>query len=69
MLVSTDGSGPEGAQSSRVAAEILTIGHSTYRIERFLRLLASVGVESVADVRRYPSSRRNPQFNAGTLTG
>jgi uncharacterized protein (DUF488 family) len=48
-------------------SEILTVGHSTHPIERFLELLRSGGVETVADVRRYPGSRRNPQFNAGDL--
>jgi uncharacterized protein (DUF488 family) len=50
-----------------VAAEILTIGHSTHEIERFLALLRSAGIETVADVRRYPGSRRNPQFGAARL--
>lgn len=47
--------------------EILTIGHSTHPIERFLDLLARAGVEGVADVRRFPGSRRNPQFGAEAL--
>lgn len=50
-----------------MAAEILTIGHSTHPIERFLDLLAGASAEAVADVRRYPGSRRNPQFNLGPL--
>ena len=47
--------------------EILTVGHSTHPIERFLELLHKAGVESVADVRRFPGSRRNPQFGAVAL--
>jgi uncharacterized protein (DUF488 family) len=47
--------------------EILTVGHSTHPIERFLRLLAAHSIEALADVRRYPGSRRNPQFNSGDL--
>jgi uncharacterized protein (DUF488 family) len=47
--------------------EILTVGHSTHQIERFLALLRSAGVEAIADVRRYPGSRRNPQFGAEEL--
>jgi len=47
--------------------EILTIGHSTHPIERFIRLLAANHVELVADVRRFPGSRRNPQFGAAAL--
>lgn len=47
--------------------EIFTIGHSTHPTERFVGLLRPLGVAVVADVRRYPASRRNPQFNADAL--
>jgi uncharacterized protein (DUF488 family) len=47
--------------------EILTIGHSTHSEERFGELLARHRVRVVADVRRFPSSRRLPHFNAGHL--
>ncbi len=47
--------------------EILTIGHSTLPIERFIRLLAANRAERLADVRRFPGSRRNPQFGADAL--
>jgi uncharacterized protein (DUF488 family) len=46
---------------------LFTIGHSTHPIERFLRLARKHGVEVVCDVRRFPASRRNPQFNADSL--
>jgi uncharacterized protein (DUF488 family) len=49
------------------AAELLTIGHSTHAADRFAHLLRAHDVELVCDVRRFPSSRRNPQFNAGAL--
>jgi uncharacterized protein (DUF488 family) len=49
------------------AAEILTVGHSIHPIERFLVLLTAARIEAVADVRRFPASRRNPQFGAGAL--
>lgn len=48
-------------------SEILTVGHSTHEIERFLALLSGAQVEVVADVRRFPGSRRNPQFGAASL--
>lgn len=54
-------------RDNRGVSEILTVGHSTYAIERFLRLLGARRVEALADVRRFPGSRRNPQFNAGAL--
>jgi uncharacterized protein (DUF488 family) len=47
--------------------EILTVGHSTHPVERFCALLEAHGVEALADVRRYPGSRRNPQFGAQAL--
>jgi uncharacterized protein (DUF488 family) len=49
------------------AGDIHTVGHSTHELDRFIALLRGAGIEEVADVRRYPGSRRNPQFNAGTL--
>jgi uncharacterized protein (DUF488 family) len=42
--------------------EIFTVGHSTHPIERFEALLGGTGVEAIADVRRFPGSRRHPQF-------
>jgi uncharacterized protein (DUF488 family) len=47
--------------------EIYTVGHSTLPIEDFLSLLAGAGVNAVADVRRFPGSRRHPQFGADAL--
>ncbi len=48
-------------------AEIHTVGHSTHAAEEFRELLLGRGIEVVADVRRFPASRRNPQFNAEAL--
>jgi uncharacterized protein (DUF488 family) len=48
-------------------ADLLTIGHSTHPVERFVRLLRRHRIEVLCDVRRFPGSRRNPQFNAGAL--
>jgi uncharacterized protein (DUF488 family) len=39
-----------------------TIGHSTRPIEDFLALLAEADIERLVDVRRFPGSRRHPQF-------
>jgi uncharacterized protein (DUF488 family) len=41
---------------------VWTIGHSTRPLEGFLDLLARNRIEAVADVRRYPASRRWPHF-------
>lgn len=46
---------------------IVTVGHSTHPIDRFLPLLRRGGVRAIADVRRFPGSRRNPQFGAAAL--
>ena len=47
--------------------DILTVGHSTHTIERFTALLRDAGTEAIADVRRFPGSRRHPQFGAEAL--
>jgi uncharacterized protein (DUF488 family) len=46
---------------------IWTIGHSTRAIEDFIALLRENGIEVVADVRRFPASRRYPHFNESAL--
>ena len=46
---------------------MLTVGHSTLPIEQFLALLRSGATRAIADVRRFPGSRRNPQFGADAL--
>ncbi|HUH83407.1 MAG TPA: DUF488 domain-containing protein [Stellaceae bacterium] len=46
---------------------IFTVGHSTRSIEAFIGLLRAAGADLVADVRRFPGSRRHPQFNAEAL--
>jgi len=44
-----------------------TIGHSNHPIEKFVGLLNAQGIGSIADVRRFPGSRRHPQFGADQL--
>jgi uncharacterized protein (DUF488 family) len=44
-----------------------TIGHSTDSIEEFLRKLRMHHIEVLADVRRFPASRRHPQFGQEAL--
>ncbi|MBC7834751.1 MAG: DUF488 domain-containing protein, partial [Phycisphaerales bacterium] len=44
-----------------------TIGHSTHSLEEFIALLAAHRIEAIADVRRYPGSRRWPQFHSSAL--
>ncbi|MGB3864160.1 MAG: DUF488 domain-containing protein [Xanthobacteraceae bacterium] len=44
-----------------------TIGHSNRSLEEFLELLRSAEIELLADIRKMPMSRANPQFNETTL--
>jgi uncharacterized protein (DUF488 family) len=44
-----------------------TIGHSNRSLEEFVELLIGAGIELVADIRKVPMSRANPQFNEDTL--
>lgn len=46
---------------------IYTIGHSTRPLEALIEILKAHGVQSLADVRRYPGSRRLPWFNAANF--
>jgi uncharacterized protein (DUF488 family) len=46
---------------------VWTIGHSTRPLKTFLALLEHYEIEAVADVRRFPGSRRQPQFAQAPL--
>jgi len=46
---------------------IFTIGHSNQPLEPFLAALAAHHVQLVADVRRFPASRRHPHFAKARL--
>ena len=46
---------------------VLTIGHSTRPLDVFIALLQRHGVQRLADVRRFPASRTQPQFNRDSL--
>ena len=47
--------------------ELLTLGHSTHPIERFIALLKDAGATAVADVRSSPYSRYSPQYSKDAL--
>ena len=49
------------------APDVWTIGHSTLALDELVERLTAHGIRRVADVRRYPASRRNPQFARETL--
>jgi uncharacterized protein (DUF488 family) len=52
----------------RVTAVVHTIGHGRRPAEELVECLQQAGVETLVDVRRLPSSRRNPRFNQEALT-
>lgn len=47
--------------------QVWTIGHSNLPLDRFLATLRAHGISVVADVRRFPGSRRHPQFGKEPL--
>jgi uncharacterized protein (DUF488 family) len=44
-----------------------TIGHGIRPLEELVEMLRDAEVLTLVDVRRFPGSRRNPQFNQGPL--
>lgn len=46
---------------------IWTIGHSARTQAEFIEVLQSFDIQVLADVRRYPGSKKFPQFNASEL--
>jgi uncharacterized protein (DUF488 family) len=46
---------------------LFTVGHSTRKLEELVELLRGAGVTLVVDVRRFPGSRRHPQFGRERL--
>ena len=46
---------------------IHTIGHSTRTLEEFVGLLRHHGITRLADIRRFPGSRRHPHFSGDAM--
>jgi uncharacterized protein (DUF488 family) len=46
---------------------ICTVGHGARPIGTFLAILDEAGVDTLVDVRRFPGSRRHPQFGRDAL--
>jgi uncharacterized protein (DUF488 family) len=53
--------------SSSSPTVLFTVGHSTRPLDECIELLRAHGITLLADVRKMPRSRRNPQFNRETL--
>jgi uncharacterized protein (DUF488 family) len=47
---------------------VWTIGHSNRPLQDFLDLLTANEIETIADVRRFPGSRRHPHFSQVALS-
>ena len=47
--------------------QLFTIGHSNLPLDRFLALLAQHQIVALADIRRFPGSRKHPHFNQENL--
>ena len=47
---------------------VWTVGHGARPVEALLAVLGEAGVEVLVDVRRFPGSRRHPQFGRDALS-
>ena len=54
-------------RSTLAVVRVATIGHGTRPAAELVDCLGTAGVRTLVDVRRYPGSRRNPQFNRDAL--
>ena len=55
-------------QHEELPVTFYTVGHSSHELGRFIDLVSCVGIQCIADVRRFPRSRSNPQFNLERLS-
>lgn len=55
------------ATSNRQPIKIFTIGHGGLTFEAFLRRLQTHDIDALADVRRFPASKRHPHFSRAPL--
>jgi uncharacterized protein (DUF488 family) len=46
---------------------VYTVGHSNRTLDELLAILRSFAIETLVDIRRYPRSRSNPQFDGERL--
>jgi uncharacterized protein (DUF488 family) len=51
----------------KLSTTVFTIGHGSRAEEELLACLEDAGVRTLVDVRRYPGSRRHPQFGQARL--
>ena len=58
---------PSGGCDQNINAVFYTIGHSTRTLEELIETLRAHQIETLADIRAFPMSRRLPQFNREAL--
>jgi uncharacterized protein (DUF488 family) len=58
---------PDSYPSPSGGKTVFTVGHGVRPVGELVQALAGAGVRTLVDVRRYPGSRRNPQFNREPL--
>lgn len=63
-MLTGEGHAPNNA---RMPLELFTIGHSTHSAEEFVALLQQHEIGLLADIRRFPGSRKYPHFNRENL--
>lgn len=55
--------------ASRIGSQpLFTIGHGAVDIDTFIGYLRDAGIVSLVDVRRFPGSRKHPQFGSAALS-
>lgn len=52
---------------SRVPPTIFTVGHSNHDLAVFIAIIRAANIQAIIDVRSFPRSRTNPQFNTDAL--
>ena len=60
---------PSEGQQNAAAERVFTLGHGARPADELVACLAVAGVETLVDVRRFPGSRRHPQFGRDALAG
>jgi len=58
---------PTTSAINRTAHPLYSIGHGNRSSDEFLALLSTFGIKYLNDIRSYPCSKRNPQFNRANL--
>ena len=64
-MVAEHTTGPHTVPGTTVT--LYTVGHGARSLDELAAVLSDGGVRRVADVRRYPGSRRHPQFGRDVL--